>query len=141
MKHTLLSLIIMLLVFNSCSGQIVRSVSDAPLLELNKEKYINKTLKTFLADIKPDINLFFVNKQNNENGILTFYFVKYDQFVKYGREKKKMTRIMVYLNGSITDNNYDLPVQKRFLWTDQIVKEYEDLIITNIRVTKGDDSE
>lgn len=123
----------------TCSAQTVQTISDMPLLEANKTSYIDKPLSVLLADIKPEAQLFFTDAPHVGQGVISFYFVDYNRFVSMSRAQKKLTRIIVSVDGNVEDNNYQLPIETRFVWTQANRLKNQNLIVKGIIVSKGED--
>lgn len=124
----------------TCSAQLIQNLSDMPVLEANKASYIDKPLSDLLADIRPEVKLFFTDAGiDSRGGTISFYFIDYSRFSMQYKNKKKPTRLLVTLEGYIIENDLQLPQETRFVWTPEDRLRNLNLIVKGLMVRGGED--
>ena len=121
-----------------CQAQkLMKTVSDAKELEAHKDKFVGKPLKLLLNEIEPEIKSVIgnPNKTHPENSFLIFSFVDDSTYNKQRAEGKFPTLVRVMLA------NYNRPTVKSLnnrptKWAKEYEKEFGELIIADIRVTR-----
>lgn len=132
----LASLVLLLMLNISCAQKMMQTLTEAKKLETNKERFICKPLKILLKQIKPKIKMCFGNPENTffeVNNYISFFFVDKDEFMK----RPSATRINVFLAIDYGHPpNPPIKLLKRpDTWTKKLLKEYGDLIVSDIRVS------
>lgn len=141
MKKNILVFFILLSSLSSCFAQLVKTTNDVGLISENKSTFLDKPLSKLLGEIKPDFKLFMAEEKTGNESLayISFYFVSYDRFAELVKSGKKPTKVMVFLEGKVTGNDYSLPINQRFLWTKNYKEHNKDLIVKRILITKGED--
>ena len=132
-----LSMVILFSTFNiSCHGQeMVQKSGDAPDLEINKSKFVGKTLKMLLKQIKPKIESAIAREGNSmQIGFFNFYFTPKKDYDKYRSQDKFPLTIKVYVKGSFVWDRRGSTEDTRLNWSLEDEKKYGDLIIVDIKV-------
>lgn len=142
MKKTLSFILVATLIITatSCSAQLVKTIKDIPLINTHQNEFVGKPLSLLLNNIKPKIKLFFTNTTEPNYGSISFYFVDHPKFAENSKLKHKMTRVIVFVTGAIAENDYSLPIQQRFNWTDTYKEKNKDLIVQRILIRQGSDT-
>ena len=133
------SLLVVFTLFNSCSAQMMKSINDVSKIKKNENDFLEKPLSLLLSEIKPEIKLFFADKGSDVRpGVISFYFINYEQFSKLRETKKRATKITVSVTGTVATNDYSLPLEQRFVWTKEYKELNKNLIVTRILITEAE---
>ncbi|MEO6070192.1 MAG: hypothetical protein ABIN57_03770 [Chitinophagaceae bacterium] len=117
---------------------MVQKASDAKKLEINKGQFIGKPLKVLLAQIGPEIKFVYGNPENNGESIagtnIKFYFSSKDEYWKKTKGKQKPIGILITFQLEPNNTHKAIPIGG-IKWTEELAKEYGDMIISRIYVS------
>ncbi|KIA99187.1 hypothetical protein OA93_06030 [Flavobacterium sp. KMS] len=133
MKKSLVFFAILLFCNSSIAQQLVHSTSQVYLLEQNKERFINKSLKDLLKEIKPEIKTATVF--NNEgSSLFIFKFTTIDQQRKREGAIEDRLSLMVRVKKFVDWDWENRPKGAELNWTPNDAKKFADFIVSDIEV-------
>ena len=128
---------LLIIINGACHAQqMVKSVSDSKLLEINKEKFIGKPLKYLLKEIKPKIEVAIGNPTNTNpevNTSITFYFDSKKTYLERSKKNEKTVYIVVIFKPDYR-NPPKRELGKPSNWNKEDIEAYGNMIIGYVRV-------
>lgn len=134
-----LSISIILFLSASCHAQMMRQLSDAKKLQLNKEQFIGKQFKLFLEQIGPEIKFAYGNPENKGEGYvgtnIKLFFIDKDTFFKKKRASEEPTGILVRFILNTENTKKPIPVGGVNIIKEELIHLYGEMVIRDIYVT------
>jgi len=129
-----LPVFMLLIINNSYSQQIMKTVNDAEKIKSNEQLFVNKPLKTLLKEIGPEIKMVTANPSKSSNsrlGYFTFRFVDTKKYDSCRQKNKYPKQITVFVKESF---EWDVNSSKKSKWTNSDLVKYGELTVVGIRV-------
>lgn len=142
MKYSYLKMILFIFLFvnSSCTHKLMRTVSDAREIEINKNRFIGKPFKVLIKEISPQIKMVTGNPTNTFAEVPTFFqlfFVDKQAFALNSAKDVHSLRITVYIDQD-SKNPPTVQLKKPDIWDSNKLKLYGNLIVKDIHITGGD---
>ena len=140
MKHIsyLFLLFTVLTSSSSCFSQkLVKKETDVEKIIENKDRFIGKPLKYFLAEIKPTIKRVTATPSKNIQsyvGNFHFYFMENEAINKSRSKGRVPITIVVYIKEYFDWDFQKRPKGRETVWTLEDVRRYENLTVVGFRI-------
>ena len=136
----LFSLCIVLFATSCRTPKLVQKPSEIRKLEIHKEQFIGKSLKTLLEEINPPIKRVTATPSINIQsyvGNFHFYFMDSKAYDSTRNKGEIPLYLVVYVKEYFDWDFQKRPKGKETVWTAEDVKKYENLTIVGIRIHGG----
>lgn len=130
----LLPFFMLLIINNSYSQQIMKTVNDADKIKSNEQLFVNKPLKTLLKEIGPEIKMVTANPSKSSNsrlGYFTFRFVGTEKYDSCRQKNKYPKQITIFVKEPF---DWDVKSSNKRKWTNSDLIKYGELTVVGIRV-------
>ena len=133
MKNIIKAFTILFLLINySCKAQqMVLTPNEAYKLKTNEQLFLNKPLKNFLKEIKPEIK--FVIGTVDYPSYFSFRFITRGELSPKSIDDK-ILGVYVYVKEPLDWNFDKRPKGEEYQWTKEDVKKYGNLTVIRIKV-------
>jgi hypothetical protein len=146
MKNTYKTLFLFSIILFNCSyaqNTILRNVNNAKLIEINKQEFIGKPLKSLLHSIKLPIKSVvpIPNKNPNEVNRIRFIFIPYNEYKNSNQNtitRKTSITVIFNQNSELIGDKCKANIPDCISWTKKDENNLGSLIISDIYVTGKD---